>query len=82
MTALIATLVICGVLVFTYYIKSGHFLSSFFKGTVLGVCVLCMVVFLGHYVHLSIPLNYTTLSVSAILGIPGVALLLISKYFI
>lgn len=82
MTFIIATLIICAIIVFAYYVKSGHFFKSFFKGTILGMICLLLVVFCGQYVGITLPLNASTISFSSILGFPAVALMLVIKYIL
>ena len=82
MTFLIGTSIVCAVIIFAYYIKSGHFFKSFFKGTVLGIICLLAVVFGGKYINISLPLNAFTACFSGILGLPAVILMLITKYLI
>ena len=82
MTFLIGASIVCAVLIFAYYVKSGHFFKSFFKGTILGVICLVAVVFGGKYININLPLNVFTLSYSAILGLPAVVLMVITKYLL
>ena len=82
MTFLIVTGIIAGFMMLIYFIKSGHFFKNFFKSTILTIICFALVFYFGKYVNLSLTLNIFTAAYSLILGVPGIILLIVTKYFI
>ena len=62
--------------------KSGCFFKAAFTSAIGGVCAMCAVGAVSHFVPLSIGLNWYSLAFSAFFSVPGVVFMLLSKAFI
>lgn len=82
MTFLLVTLIICIIVMFIMFIKSGHFIKCMIKSALLSAVAVIIVVFFGNKVGIDFPINAFSLTTSAVLGIPGLSLILILKYMI
>lgn len=63
------------ILNFKYYKKTKRPFASFFIGGITGFISLICCSYLLKYLGLNILINYTTICISFLLGIPGVALM-------
>ena len=62
--------------------KSGCFFKSLLTSALGGVCALCAVGAISHFLPLSVGLNWYSLAFSALFSVPGVVFMLLSKTFI
>lgn len=77
---LVVGIIILAVIMCIYYAKSKHRFTKLLFGAVTGVGMLYAAHFLLSAAGISLSANLFTLSVSAILGIPGVILLVIGIF--
>lgn len=82
MTFLIVTAIITAVIMLIFFIKSEKFFKTFIKSALLGIFSFSLVYFFGSRFGIEIPINYFTMTTTALLGAPGVGLLIISKYLL
>ena len=62
--------------------KSGSFFRALLTSAVGGVCALCAVGTISHFIPLSVGFNWYSLVFSALYSVPGVVFMLVSKTFI
>ena len=72
---ILGSIILC-VIMFVYYIKSKKKISKFIVGVGSGLGSLLACSYILNGVGYAISVNFATLSISAILGIPGVALII------
>ena len=82
MKILIIAGIVIGIIMLIYYLKTDHPIKNAFKGMFAGAMVLLLVSFFGKYVNLDLPLSFFNTGVSLLLGIPGVALLVIGHFIL
>lgn len=68
------------VIIITVFIKSKHFFKSLFLSSLSGIGALFAVNVLSEMTGISIGINYITLLISALGGIPSVIALLVSRF--
>lgn len=73
---LIAGLIILSVIMIVYYIKSKKKVSKFLVGVGSGLGSLLVFSYILGGAGYALSLNFVTIAISAILGIPGVALII------
>ncbi|MBP1994981.1 pro-sigmaK processing inhibitor BofA family protein [Paenibacillus eucommiae] len=59
--------------------QAGRWISVLAMNIVFAALILYVINLFGSYTHMNIPMNYLTLAVVALLGIPGVLLLIALK---
>ena len=72
--------VVAAVIMIIYYWKSKKPIKNAFLGIFSGAAGLLLVHFLGNYIGISLPLSIFNISVSLILGVPGVITLIILHF--
>lgn len=77
---LVAAIIILAVIMCIYYSKSKHRFTKLLFGALTGVGMLYAAHFLLAAAGITLSANLFTLSVSAILGIPGVVLLVVGIF--
>lgn len=71
-------LVISAVIVFFFLIRSHHFFKSLFLSAFQGIIALFAVNFIGDIIGIHLMINWYSLGVSMIGGLPGVIFLLVN----
>ena len=69
---------LCAFVIFFAFVKSGNFFKSVFLSVFYGLSALFAVNFIGGFTGLHIPLNFFSLIVSAVSGLPGVIFLVVT----
>lgn len=82
MKILIITGVICAIIMLMIYAKSSHPIKSAFKGMFFGAIALVLISIYGNKFGVNLPLSYFNTAVSLVLGIPGVAILIIGQFIL
>lgn len=82
MTVLIIAFCVKAVLMLIYLLRSKSPLKTAAKSMISGAVALVIVYFLGEFIHVKIAVSFFNTAVSLVLGIPGVALLVISQFLI
>ena len=79
---IIFCLIISAVIILAVFIKSRHFFKSLFLSSLSGIGSLFAVNVLSQMTGISIGINYITLLISALGGIPSVIALLMSRFIL
>ena len=69
-----------GLIMLIFYLKTAHPIKNAFKSMFAGAVVLLLVSFFGKYINVELPLSFFNTGVSLLLGIPGVALLVLAQF--
>ncbi len=69
-----------GIVMLVYYVKSGKPIRNSFKGMASGAVFLVLTHFFGGIFGIEMPLNLFNCMVSLVLGIPGIILIILSKF--
>ena len=70
------------VIIFISYFKSKRFFTALLFIALQGFCALFAVNLTGKYISVHIPINYWTIGISSIGGVPGVIMLLLCDIFL
>lgn len=70
-------LLVIGIILFVIYHKTGKFLKCIFFTAVSGFCALGIIWVLGRFIAMPVSITPLSLTISGILGIPGVISMLI-----
>ncbi len=81
-TSLLTIIIIAVLLILFFMIfrKPMKIVFKFFLNTLLGFVALLVINFLGGFIGISIGVNLITAAVTGVLGVPGVALLLLLQW--
>lgn len=79
---IIATLIILAVIMIIYYAKSNKKISKILIGSFLGIGLLYPLHYLLLKMGIQLAVNYITLAIAGILGIPGLALLCVGGFIL
>ncbi len=80
-TALLTGLILSLIIILAVSVKSKHFFSCFFLTASSGIGALFFLKVFSVFLPITLPVNFFTLAVSALSGIPGVAALLVTALF-
>lgn len=82
MTVLIITICAAALIMLIYIFRSKSPVRTALKSMLSGAAVLILVYFFGDLIHIKLELTFFNTAVSLILGIPGVGLLILSKFIV
>lgn len=75
-------LVISAIIILISMLRTQHFIKSFFLSAFQGLTAMFAVNFIGEMISVHIPMNWFSLSVGAIGGLPGIIYLLINDIIV
>lgn len=75
-------LVISAIIILISMLRSHHFVKSMFLSVFQGITAMFAVNFIGEMINVHIPMNWFSLSIGTIGGLPGIIFLLINDILI
>ena len=75
-------LVISGIAILVSMLRSHHFVKSLFLSAFQGITALFAVNFIGEMISVHISMNWFSLTIGAVGGLPGIILLLINDVIV